>query len=106
MEIKGDKKVIIYTLINCIYCNWLKGKLSDLNINYREYIIDDGDEYNIILGNSLERKYQTENYPIVEIVDQFKNKISFISKTDLEEQENIRIYTEINELIKIIKNEI
>lgn len=103
MENENNSTLVIYTLNNCIYCNYLKGGLNDLGINYREYIIDNGNEYDNLLGNSLERRYKTENYPIIEIVNQFKKKISFISKTDLEEQEGIIIFDDIEQLIKQIK---
>ena len=104
MEIKGDKKVIIYTLTNCIYCNWLKGYLNREYIEYEEVKIDNG--WNDMNGDQLEKIYKTETYPIVHILQGQKVIKAFISKTDLEEQENIRIYTEINELTKMIKNEI
>jgi thioredoxin-related protein len=106
MRDKGDTILILYTLQNCIYCNWLKGKLNEENIQFREYIIDDGDMYNNLMGDSLERRYKTESYPIIEIVDQFKNKISFISKTDLASTEKIIIFETIDELINKLKEKL
>lgn len=101
---KKDNTVLtLYTLKNCIYCNWLKGKLNEDNIKYNEIIIDDGKIYNDMLGDSLEKEYQTESYPIIEITNKFNNKISFISKTNLAPTKNIIIFESIEELINKIK---
>ena len=109
MEIKRDKGIGTYemsvlTLKNCIYCNWLKGKLSELGIQYKEFIIDDGTEYNNTLGNVIEKDYKTENYPIVQLYLKPEMKlINFISKTDLEPRDGICIFDTIDELITKIQ---
>ena len=103
---KGDNIIFLYTLQNCIYCNEFKGRLKKLEIPYKEIIIDDGSIYNSLLGDNLEKKYKTENYPIIEIKNKYLKK-AFITKTDLEEQNNIYIFDDIEQLIEQIKkNEI
>ena len=102
----GTYDINILTLTNCIYCNWLKGKLSELGIKYRETIIDNGSEFNTELGNLMEYKYKTENYPIVllNLIPEYE-LITFISKTDLESQKGICIFDTIDDLIiKIQEN--
>ena len=65
MANKVNSTLILYTLQNCIQCNYLKGELNKLKINYKEIIIDDGSIKNYELGNQLEFQYETTNYPIV-----------------------------------------
>jgi glutaredoxin len=103
---KGQSILILYTLSNCIYCKVLIGKLKEENIKYTEIIIDNGESYNNKLGDKLEERYQTQSYPIAELIDEYKNKISFISKTNLESQDNIIIFETIDELIKQIQNKL
>ena len=109
MEIKRDKgigtyEIDILTLKNCIYCNWLKGKLSELGIQYTETIIDNG--LNDDIGDIMESKFKTDNYPIVQLYLKPEMKlINFISKTDLEPRDGICIFDTIDELIiKIQEN--
>jgi thioredoxin-related protein len=105
---KQERVILLYTLENCIYCNVLKGKLKEENINYKEIIIDNGTEYNNKLGDIIEQFYQTESYPIIEIKTRDLSKIllSFISKTNLAPRENIIIFETIDELIKQIQNKL
>jgi glutaredoxin len=103
---KGRSILILYTLSNCIYCNVLKGKLKEENIKYTEIIIDNGESYNNKLGDKLEERYQTQSYPIAELLDRYKNRISFISKTNLDPQENIIIFETIDELLINLKQKL
>lgn len=97
------KTIQIYTLENCLYCRELKGKLKEHNIPYNETIIDNGNKITQILGDNLERHYQTTTYPIVELFKEYEMSKAFISKTDLEEQGRIIIFDTIDELIIKIK---
>jgi glutaredoxin len=102
------KRIILYTLKNCIYCNVLKGKLNQENIKYLETIIDNGTDHNSRLGDTIEQFYQTESYPIVEIKTGDFSKIlfSFISKTNLAPRENIIIFETIDELLINLKQKL
>lgn len=93
----------IYTLQNCLYCRELKGKLNEQNISYNETIIDNGSKITQILGDNLERHYQTTTYPIIELFKGFEMRRAFISKTNLDEQGRIIIFGTIEELIIKIK---
>lgn len=107
MRNKGDSILLLYTLQNCIYCNWLKGKLNEENIQFTERIIDDGDINNSQLGDFLEEFYQTASYPIVEIRDLSGDILfSFISKTDLAPEDTLIIFETIDELIIKIKEKL
>lgn len=107
MRNKGNSILLLYTLQNCIYCNWLKGKLNEENIQFTERIIDDGDINNSQLGDFLEELYQTTSYPIVEIRNLSGDiSFSFISKTDLAPQDNLIIFETIDELIIKIKEKL
>lgn len=94
-----NNTLIIYTLQNCIYCNVLKGELNKLGINYIEVSIDDGNQASEIIGNTLEFRYETESYPIVELNYRHQLNHSFISKTNLESSNKIHIFNTIEELI-------
>lgn len=102
------KRIILYTLENCIYCNVLKGKLNQENIKYLDVIIDNSSDYNSRLGDTIERFYQTESYPIIEIKTGDLSKIlfSFISKTNLVPRENIIIFDTIDELLTKLKQKL
>ncbi len=104
MESKNNTRLVLYTLKNCIYCNDLKGKLKEQGISYIERILDNGEIHNSQLGDFLEEFYKTESYPIVELRD-LKEQIlySFISKTDLEEQEGIYIFETNEQIINKLK---
>ena len=111
MEIKRDKGIGTYemnvmTLKKCIYCNWLKDKLSKLGIQYTETIVDDGNSFNADMGDIMESKFKTDNYPIVQLYLKPEMKlITFISKTDLESRKGICIFDTIDDLIiKIQEN--
>lgn len=107
MKIKDNSILLLYTLQNCIYCNWLKGKLNEENIQFTERIIDDGDKNNSQLGDFLEEFYQTELYPIVEIRNLSGDILfSFISKTNLASEDTFIIFETIDELIIKIKEKL
>jgi len=108
MRNKGDSILLLYTLQNCIYCNWLKGKLDEENIQFTEIIIDDGTKYNNNLGDTIEKFYKTESYPIVEIRNNKNSQIlySFISKTNLAPEDTFIIFETIDELIIKIKEKL
>jgi len=94
----------LYTLLNCIYCNDLKSKLKYNSIPFIETIIDDGSKTNSVIGNRIEYYYRTETYPIVEIYSPLQTRIlSFITKSDLESQNGIHIFDNIDEIITKIK---
>lgn len=107
MRNKGDSILLLYTLQNCIYCNWLKGKLNEENIQFTERIIDDGNINNSQFGDFLEEFYQTTSYPIVEIRNLSGDiSFSFISKTDLDPEDTLIIFGTIDELITKIKEKL
>jgi len=107
MRNKGNSILLLYTLQNCIYCNWLKGKLNEENIQFTERIIDDGDRNNVLIGDFLEELYQTTSYPIVEIRNLSGDiSFSFISKTDLASEDTLIIFETIDELIIKIKEKL
>lgn len=107
MKRKDNSILILYTLQNCIYCNWLKGKLAEENIQFTERIIDDGNINNSQLGDFLEDIYQTTSYPIVEIRNLSGDiSFAFVSKTDLAPEDTFIIFETIDELITKIKEKL
>jgi glutaredoxin len=98
------KQLFIYTLQNCLICNELKGKLKELHIPYKETIIDDGHILSSKIGDKLEKMYITTTYPIVEVYSPLGTKIlSFITKTELENFDNVIRYEDINQIINKLK---
>ena len=98
--------LIIYTLQNCHVCNELKSRLNQLGISFLEHIIDDGSLLNSKVGDNLERVYKTKSYPIILLRDNKFGYKQFISKTDLEERENLFIFHDIEDLIIKIKKQL
>jgi glutaredoxin len=90
---KNKENIKIYTLDGCVYCDELKKKLTINGISYTEFNITD----NVKLGDEIEDKYGCYLYPIVEV----KNKI-ILSDTEISDP-NIIIFSDINELIYLIK---
>ena len=99
-----QERIILYTLKNCIYCNILKGKLKEENINYTEIIIDDGNMGHSMTGDKLEELYKTESYPIVILKNKGYNV--FISKTNLAPQKGVIIFETIDELLIKLKQKL
>jgi ribonucleoside-diphosphate reductase subunit M1 len=56
--------VTIYTIDNCIWCKYLKTLLHDVNVNYKEIIVDDFDKYK-----------SKHNHPTVPLLYEGNNKI-------------------------------
>jgi glutaredoxin len=90
---KNKENIKIYTLDGCVYCDELKKKLTINDISYTEFNITD----DVWLGDEIENKYGCYLYPIVEV----KNKI-ILSDTEISDP-NIIIFSDINELIYLIK---
>jgi len=92
-------KVRVLTLSDCDYCSWLK---SELNIEGIPYVNIDADMFNDF-SVSVEKKFQTEYYPIV-FIDIGDKVITILSETKLETSETLRTFNTIPELIGIIKS--
>lgn len=98
--------LIVYTLQNCHICQELKFRLNQLEINFLEIIIDDGSLLNSKVGDNLQKEYKTESYPIILLKDNKFGYKQFISKTDLEERENLFIFQDIEDLLIKLKKQL
>jgi len=96
-------KLYIYTLQNCLICNELKGKLKELQIPYQETIIDDGHILSSKIGDELEKFYKTTTYPYLRLFNGTILMNSFITKTELQENNYTFIYEDIDQIINKLK---
>jgi glutaredoxin len=87
------KNIKIYTLDGCMYCDELKRKLDINDIPYLEFNVTE----DVKLGDEIEDKYGCYLYPIIKINDKV-----ILSDTHLTNP-NIIIYSDINDLINLIK---
>lgn len=91
-------EITIFTLENCVICNFLKGELEERGRKYEEIKIDKNEE----LGNTLEQIYKTSIYPIIFLKEKRTQKeIILLRETDLETSNRI-ITFDVNDIPKIL----
>lgn len=91
-------EITIFTLENCVICNFLKGELKERGRKYEEIKIDKNEE----LGDTLEQIYKTSIYPIIFLKEKkTKKEIILLRETDLEISNRI-ITFDVNDIPKIL----
>ena len=95
------KEVIIFTIEGCRYCEELKNKLDKEEIGYRNVNIS----RNGGVGDMIESTYKCTKYPMVAL-HSVDRSIIWLPETELLSSINIKIYSNINQIIKEIKDEI
>lgn len=95
-----DKEIITFTLDGCMYCEELKRGLDNEGIKYKNIDVS----RNSKIGDMIEDTYKCTKYPMV-ILHSSDRSIVWLSETELLTSINIRIYNNINQIIKELKNE-
>lgn len=95
-----DKEIIAFTIEGCRYCEELEKGLDKEGIKYRNIDVSRNSE----IGDMIESTYKCTKYPMV-IFNSPNYSIIWLSETRLLLSSNIRIYDNINQIIKEIKNE-
>ena len=95
-----EKEIIAFTIEGCRYCEELEGKLDKEGIGYRNVDVSRNNE----IGDMIESTYKCTRYPMV-ILHSSDRSIIWLPDTELLPSVNIRIYDNINQIIKELKNE-
>jgi glutaredoxin len=95
-----EKEIIAFTIEGCRYCEELEGKLNKEGIGYRNVDVSRNNE----IGDMIESTYKCTRYPMV-ILHSSDRSIIWLPDTELLPSVNIRIYDNINQIIKELKNE-
>jgi glutaredoxin len=94
------KEIIIFTIEGCEYCNKLKEGLDEKGIKYKNMDVSRNDE----MGDMIESTYKCDKYPMV-ILHSHSRSLIWLPETELAPSPYIRIYNNINQIIKEIVNE-
>lgn len=95
------RKIRILTLEYCDACMWLKSELEREKI---EYVNIDANS-NIDFANDIEKKFQTEFYPII-FMEGETDVITILPATKLEPSPTLLTFQTIPEAINLIKSNI
>lgn len=95
-----DKEIIAFTIEGCRYCEELERGLDNEGIKYRNIDVSRNSE----IGDMIESTYKCTKYPMVALHNSDRS-IIWLSETELLTSINIRIYNNINQIIKELKNE-
>jgi glutaredoxin len=96
----NEKEIIAFTIEGCRYCEELEMGLNEEGIKYKNIDVSRNNK----IGDIIEGTYKCTKYPMVVFYSPNRSLI-WVSETELLPSSNIRIYNNINQIIKEIKNE-
>jgi glutaredoxin len=97
----NEKEIITFTITGCRYCEELERGLDKEGIKYKNMDVSRNND----IGDIIEGTYKCTKYPMV-VFHSPNRSLIWLPETNLLPSPNIRIYDNINQIIKEIKNEL